>query len=133
MAADWYEHGGGHTTWTCRTCDQTVYGPPLNVHCSKLDGPGNGAHLDHAGLTAKRPARRRYQPSLSVPLSSLSATATRLAPGVPVIDTTAIVGRAATGGAPYASAATFSRRSAASRSGEPTGWTGTATSSIPSC
>mgnify|MGYP003289994991 CR=1 FL=1 len=21
-------HGGGHTTWTCRTCDQTVYGPP---------------------------------------------------------------------------------------------------------
>jgi hypothetical protein len=18
-------HGGGHTTWTCRTCDQTVY------------------------------------------------------------------------------------------------------------
>ncbi len=24
-------HGGGHTTWTCRTCDQTVYGPPLNT------------------------------------------------------------------------------------------------------
>ena len=21
-------HGGGHTTWTCRTCDQTVYEPP---------------------------------------------------------------------------------------------------------
>ena len=23
-------HGGGHTTWTCRTCDETVYGgrPP---------------------------------------------------------------------------------------------------------
>src|SRR5258707_4709412 len=27
------------TTWTCRTCDQTVYGPPLNIHCTTLDGP----------------------------------------------------------------------------------------------
>jgi hypothetical protein len=32
-------HGGGHTTWTCRTCDATVYGPPLNTHCTTLDGP----------------------------------------------------------------------------------------------
>ena len=32
--------GGGHTTWTCRTCDQTVYGPALNTHCTALDGPG---------------------------------------------------------------------------------------------
>ena len=32
-------HGGGHTTWTCRTCDQTVYGPPINTHCAALDGP----------------------------------------------------------------------------------------------
>jgi hypothetical protein len=32
-------HGGGHTTWTCRTCDATVYGPPLNTHCTVLDGP----------------------------------------------------------------------------------------------
>jgi hypothetical protein len=32
-------HGGGHTTWTCRTCDQTLYGPPLNIHCTTLDGP----------------------------------------------------------------------------------------------
>ena len=32
-------HGGGHTTWTCRTCDQTVYGPPLNTHCMTLEGP----------------------------------------------------------------------------------------------
>jgi hypothetical protein len=31
-------HGGGHTTWTCSKCDQTVYGP-LNTHCSALDGP----------------------------------------------------------------------------------------------
>jgi hypothetical protein len=31
-------HGGGHTTWTCRTCDET-YGPPLNTHCSMIDGP----------------------------------------------------------------------------------------------
>jgi hypothetical protein len=27
-------HGGGHTTWTCPACDKTVYGPPLNTHCS---------------------------------------------------------------------------------------------------
>ena len=32
-------HGGGHATWTCRTCDETVYGPPLNTHCTFLDGP----------------------------------------------------------------------------------------------
>ncbi len=33
-------HGGGHTTWTCRTCDETVYGPPLiNTHCTALIGP----------------------------------------------------------------------------------------------
>jgi hypothetical protein len=32
-------HGGGHTTWTCRQCDATVYGPPLNTHCTTLDGP----------------------------------------------------------------------------------------------
>ena len=23
----------------CRTCDQTVYGPPLDTHCTALDGP----------------------------------------------------------------------------------------------
>jgi hypothetical protein len=33
-------HGGGHSTWTCRTCDETVYGPPLNTHCACLDRPG---------------------------------------------------------------------------------------------
>ena len=33
-------HGGEHTTWACRTCDQTVYGPALNTHCTALDGPG---------------------------------------------------------------------------------------------
>jgi hypothetical protein len=32
-------HGGGHTSWHCRTCDAAVYGPPLNVHCTCLDGP----------------------------------------------------------------------------------------------
>ncbi len=35
-------HEGGHTTWTCRTCDQTVYGPPLNTHCTTLGGPAVG-------------------------------------------------------------------------------------------
>src|SRR3954468_2271679 len=33
------DHGGGHTTWTCRICDETVYGPPLNTRCTCLDGP----------------------------------------------------------------------------------------------
>jgi hypothetical protein len=32
-------HGGGHTTWTCRTCDHTEYGPPINAHCTTLNGP----------------------------------------------------------------------------------------------
>jgi|SRR5258705_12686949 len=32
-------HGGGHTTWNRRTCDQIVHGPPLNTHCTALDGP----------------------------------------------------------------------------------------------
>jgi hypothetical protein len=32
-------HGGGHTSWHCRTCDAVVYGPPLNTHCKTLDGP----------------------------------------------------------------------------------------------
>lgn len=31
--------GGGHTTWTCRTCDATTYGPALNTHCTVLNGP----------------------------------------------------------------------------------------------
>jgi hypothetical protein len=31
--------GGGHTSWHCRTCDATVYGPPLNTHCMALVGP----------------------------------------------------------------------------------------------
>ena len=31
--------GGGHTSWHCRTCDAVGYGPPLNTHCSALDGP----------------------------------------------------------------------------------------------
>jgi len=32
-------HAGGHTTWTCRACDQTVYGPPMDTHCTALEGP----------------------------------------------------------------------------------------------
>jgi hypothetical protein len=31
--------GGGHTTWACRACDDTVYGPPLNTHCKVHTGP----------------------------------------------------------------------------------------------
>ena len=42
-------HGGGHTTWTDRTCDQTVFGPPLNTHCTTLEGPAtiHGSVLIH--------------------------------------------------------------------------------------
>jgi hypothetical protein len=32
-------HGGGHTTWTCRQCDATTFGPPINSHCTTLEGP----------------------------------------------------------------------------------------------
>ena len=31
--------GGGHTSWHCRTCDGVVYGPPMNTHCTALEGP----------------------------------------------------------------------------------------------
>jgi hypothetical protein len=31
--------GGGHTSWHCRICDAVVYGPPLNIHCTALEGP----------------------------------------------------------------------------------------------
>jgi len=33
--------GGGHTSWHCRTCDATVYGPPLGGHCTALIGPAS--------------------------------------------------------------------------------------------
>jgi hypothetical protein len=42
-------HGGGHTTWTCCTCDETVYGPPLNTHCKTLDGPAT-VRISNAAL-----------------------------------------------------------------------------------
>ena len=29
----------GGAPWTCGACDETVYGPPLNTHCTCLDGP----------------------------------------------------------------------------------------------
>jgi len=31
--------GGGHVSWHCRTCDAVTYGPPLNTHCTALEGP----------------------------------------------------------------------------------------------
>ncbi len=31
--------GGGHTRWHCRTCDDTVYGPPMAKHCTAIEGP----------------------------------------------------------------------------------------------
>ena len=33
------EHRGGHTTWNCRICDQTVYGPVIGSGCSVVNGP----------------------------------------------------------------------------------------------
>ena len=46
-------HRAGHTTWTRRACDQTVYGPPLNSHCTTLEGlafasPRNGTEKQAA-------------------------------------------------------------------------------------
>ena len=43
-------HGGGHTTWTCRLCDATVYGPALNTHCTTLERPATVriANMAHA-------------------------------------------------------------------------------------
>jgi hypothetical protein len=34
-------HGGGHLTWTCWECDQTVHGLPLGPHCSVVTGPAS--------------------------------------------------------------------------------------------
>ena len=44
-------HRGGHTTWTCRVCDQTVYGPPLNTHCTTLEGPATICISTRSGPT----------------------------------------------------------------------------------
>jgi hypothetical protein len=32
-------HAGGHTTWTCRECEATVYGPPTDPVCTVVNGP----------------------------------------------------------------------------------------------
>lgn len=32
-------HGDGHTSWWCRECGDTVYGPPLIESCSLFNGP----------------------------------------------------------------------------------------------
>src|ERR1700675_3246705 len=47
-------HGGGHTTRTCPTCDQTLYGPPLNTHCTAVDGPASVVGPPPAPLVAGR-------------------------------------------------------------------------------
>jgi hypothetical protein len=45
----------GHTTWTCQTCDETVFGPPLNTHCKTLDGPATVRISTARDWRAKRP------------------------------------------------------------------------------
>ena len=30
---------GGHMTWECRVCSETIYAPPLSVDCRMLNGP----------------------------------------------------------------------------------------------
>jgi hypothetical protein len=50
-------HGGGRTTWTCRTCDATVYGPPLNTPLHDAGRPCNRVDLNQTGLI--RPVRLR--------------------------------------------------------------------------
>jgi hypothetical protein len=35
-------HGGGHTTWTCRTCDETVYGAAhRGTNCTNVEASQN--------------------------------------------------------------------------------------------
>src|SRR3954466_8065938 len=57
-------HGGGHTTWTCRTCDQTVYGPLLNTPCTTPAGPAP---------CAKRPPNMRDPDPIDAELRLLGA------------------------------------------------------------
>jgi hypothetical protein len=65
-------HGGGHTTWTCRTCEETVYGPPLNTHCSALEGPAAVRISTSAAHGATKPGLSCTDSStaLSVPASA---------------------------------------------------------------
>jgi hypothetical protein len=42
--------GGGHISWHCRTCDAVVYGPPLNTHCTALEGPAAVRISTHSDL-----------------------------------------------------------------------------------
>jgi hypothetical protein len=51
-------HGGGHTTWTCGACDQTVKGAPLNTHARCWTGQRRCGSQPH-GTKPKRPARHR--------------------------------------------------------------------------
>ena len=55
--------GGGHTTWTCRVCDETVFGPPL-IYAAVA-----------ALLTAGRPA--------DIALTDITKNNVRAASGVP--------------------------------------------------
>jgi hypothetical protein len=49
-------HGGGHTAWTCRTCDATVYGPPL-TRIAALEGPAPVRISTGVAHGATKPAR----------------------------------------------------------------------------
>ena len=37
-SSNFFVRRGRATTWTCCTCDETVYAPPLSTHCTCLDG-----------------------------------------------------------------------------------------------
>ena len=61
-------HGGGHTTWTAAPATP-VYGPPLNTHCTALEGPAavrisNARALADRALLVEhpRPQRRLVPP-----------------------------------------------------------------------
>ena len=51
-------HGGGHTTWTC-TCNETASGPPLNTHCTALEGPAAVRISNARALADELEATRR--------------------------------------------------------------------------
>ena len=70
-------HGGGHTTWACRACDQTVYRAPLNTQLHGARRACGGADLEsivtNKGGLRVRPALDNHavvlQPDIGVALS----------------------------------------------------------------
>src|SRR6478736_605632 len=48
--------GGGHTSWHCRTCDAVTLGPPMNTHCTALEGAASMRISTTRDLPDRQPA-----------------------------------------------------------------------------